>query len=166
MTEETKLNRWNNWQLGKQLTSSYENKQATIPRVLVLDGGSTYLLEKLLPSVENHEALYNRKLWSSSLLRSEQGRALIKRAHHDFLKAGCDMISSVTYQCNFETCSEIGSDEIERMLHDGVRLAREAVNELYIKEKRVAFVVATIGCYGASLADGSEYTGKKNMVTF
>ena len=158
-----KIDHWKLW-----LHNNYDDEDQNegysdrnrIPRVLLNDGGSTYLLEKLLPSMENHKELFNRKLWSSSLLMSKEGRTLVKRSHLDFLKAGSDFASTVTYQCNFNACSAVSDELIENMLADGVRLARETVDEIYINEKRVAYVVATIGCYGAFLADGSEYHGK------
>lgn len=167
MSKIVHFNEWKQWlKSGSDdnapKTESRDDKgtrSGSIPRILVLDGGSTYLLERLLPTIDNHESIYDRNLWSSSLLMSEQGRTLIKKAHCDFLQAGCDVVSSVTYQCNYNARSKLKDNDIDRMLKDGVRLAREAVDEFHLREHRVAFVVATIGCYGASLADGSEYTG-------
>lgn len=114
---------------------------------------------------------------------SEEGRRLIQRAHLDFLKAGSDVISTVTYQCHYEksvlddddSLGIVNETRMDAMLRDGVRLAREAVKEFQDAENdvhvstltsrrntRQCYVAASIGCYGASLADGSEYTGNYN----
>jgi len=134
-----------------------------IPRILLLDGGSTYLLEELLPTHPQHKELYNRDFWSSSLLFSEEGNKLISKSYEDFLEAGCDLISTITYQCNYE--KGVVEDEIDQALQRGVRVARQAVHNFLNngnadERKRRIFVVATIGSFGASLADGSEYKGR------
>jgi hypothetical protein len=47
------------------------------------------------------------------------------------------------------------------MLQDGVHLAQQAVQEHRTTTTTggTHYVVARMGCYGAALADGSEYTG-------
>mmetsp|Transcript_6508 Transcript_6508/g.9513 ORF Transcript_6508/g.9513 Transcript_6508/m.9513 type:complete len:420 (+) Transcript_6508:31-1290(+) len=170
---------------------------------LLLDGGvSTYILETLLPQHNNNAQAaansddsaykdrpptsmisYNRALWSSSLLMSEEGCKLIKRAHLDFLNAGSDIISTVTYQCHYDktVLASLNIDDVkmDELLRVGVRLAREALQEFQGRSvdrkdnnnvcnatsapARQYFVVASIGCYGASLADGSEYTGNYDL---
>jgi S-methylmethionine-dependent homocysteine/selenocysteine methylase len=44
-----------------------------------------------------------RELWSSSLLLSEDGRQLIQQGHIDWIDAGVDILSTVTYQCHYES---------------------------------------------------------------
>ena len=99
----------------------------------------------------------------------------------DFLSAGADVISTVTYQAHYMPLPGKEEDDAERrlrlddavvdgMLKDGVRLAKEAARQHtttcttgskeYNGARKVARVAASIGSLGGSLADGSEYTGK------
>ena len=146
------------------------------PQLLLLDGGvSTHLESKLSPVPFSH-----RELWSSSLLLTPAGREAIREAHVDFLSAGADVISTVTYQAHYMPLPGKEEDDAQRrlrlddaivdgMLKDGVRLAKEAARQhatctACSKEhngaRKVARVAASIGSLGGSLADGSEYTGK------
>jgi homocysteine S-methyltransferase len=76
-------------------------------------------------------------------------KEVIQDAHRAFWNAGADIVSTVTYQCHFNT-GEINDECMTKMLRDGVHWARSAVS---------CYIAASSGCYGASLADGSEYTG-------
>jgi S-methylmethionine-dependent homocysteine/selenocysteine methylase len=146
--------------------------------LLLLDGGvSTYL--------ENIAAFSHRSLWSSSLLLRttpindsstvNAGHEAIRACHEAFFQAGSDIVSTVTYQCHYNCCGEllfqrgdvngeiraITGNDIDQMLRDGIRLAREARCNVLRDSvtSRDLFVAASVGCYGASLADGSEYRG-------
>jgi homocysteine S-methyltransferase len=55
--------------------------------------------------------------------------------------------------------SVVTTTEMEELMKVSVRLAKEAVHN------SKAFVVASSGCYGAALADGSEYTGEYPNMT-
>ena len=136
------------------------------PQVLLLDGGiSTHLESKL------SDPFAHRELWSSSLLLTPAGRDAIVKAHRDFLSAGADIISTVTYQAHYtplpgKECDTsrliLDGAEVDNMLKDGVRLAKEAIKqhqEQNRTSKKTAYVAASIGSLGGSLADGSEYTG-------
>ena len=99
----------------------------------------------------------------------------------DFLSAGADVISTVTYQAHYMPLPGKEEDDAQRrlrlddaivdgMLKGGVRLAKEAARQHtttcttgskeYNGARKVARVAASIGSLGGSLADGSEYTGK------
>jgi homocysteine S-methyltransferase len=147
--------------------------------LLLLDGGvSTYL--------ENITAFSHRSLWSSSLLLRTNpinysstvnaGHEAIRACHEAFFQAGSDIVSTVTYQCHYNCCGEllfqrgdvngemhtiITGNDIDQMLRDGIRLAREArCNVLRDSVRsRDLLIAASVGCYGAALADGSEYNG-------
>ena len=136
------------------------------PQVLLLDGGvSTHLESKL------SDPFAHRELWSSSLLLTEAGRDAILKAHRDFLSAGADIISTVTYQAHYmplpgkeDDTSRLRLDdaEVDAMLISGVRLAKEAIKQHQEQNgtsKQAAYVAASIGSLGGSLADGTEYTG-------
>jgi Homocysteine S-methyltransferase len=84
-----------------------------IRRILVLDGGVSTHLESLLAlyaRVEDRHsesistirpAFPHRELWSSSLLLTDQGRRTIHQGHLDWILAGADILSTVTYQCHY-----------------------------------------------------------------
>jgi homocysteine S-methyltransferase len=163
-----------------------------ISRILVLDGGVSTHLENLLAQSARGEDLPNdmsttsisgpshstslirpsfphRELWSSSLLLTDQGRRTIRQGHLDWILAGADILSTVTYQCHFnrtpwsealQNC--VTFDVMDDMWRLGISLAREAAEQSHASnssERRV-FVAASLGCYGASLANGAEYTGE------
>ncbi len=98
-------------------------------------------------------------LWSArALLETPEA---VARAHARFLEAGAECITAATYQASFEGFRRHGlSDEAaERAFEDAVRIAvRE--RDRFVRERRSArrpLVAASIGPYGAFLADGSEY---------
>jgi homocysteine S-methyltransferase len=96
-------------------------------------------------------------LWSSSLLLNQEGRETILQGHKDWLEVGSDILTTVTYQCHYGVAGQelvVSPEKMTELLQVGVQLAREAVNDATGK-----YVVASSGCYGAALADGSEYTG-------
>jgi homocysteine S-methyltransferase len=76
-------------------------------------------------------------------------KEVIQDAHRAFWNAGADIVSTVTYQCHYNT-GQISDDRMTKMLRDGVQWSKSAVS---------CYIAASSGCYGASLADGSEYTG-------
>lgn len=136
------------------------------PQVFLLDGGiSTHLESKL------SDPFAHRELWSSSLLLTPAGRDAILKAHRDFLSAGADIISTVTYQAHYmplpgkETDTSrlrLEDSKVDNMLIDGIRLAKEAIKQHQERNgasKQGTYVAASIGSLGGSLADGSEYTG-------
>ena len=137
------------------------------PQLLLLDGGvSTHLESKHSPVPFSH-----RELWSSSLLLTPAGRDAIREAHLDFLSAGADIVSTVTYQAHYmplpgkeDDVKRLRLDDavVDGMLVDGVRLAKEAARHhaATCTTRKVARIAASIGSLGGSLADGSEYTGK------
>ena len=130
--------------------------------IYLLDGGvSTHLRE-----LWQKDFPYPQ-LWSSSLLLSEKGRSVILQGHKHWLRSGSNILTTVTYQCH-SLNGVIDETQLDRMLQDGVSLARQAINEVLTEGKGgddssknapSCFVVASMGCYGAALADGSEYTG-------
>ena len=128
-----------------------------LPRILVLDGGVSTHLEDMGASFRY------RELWSSSLLLDNHD--LIRRGHLDWLQAGADVISTVTYQCHYEPALWPGmmDDKVMNgMWSDGLELAHQAVRNHKLDssaEITAHFVLASSGCYGAAMANGAEYTG-------
>lgn len=132
--------------------------------IYLLDGGvSTHLSDLYKADFEYPE------LWSSSLLMTPEGKDIIVQGHKDWLKSGTNILTTVTYQCH-DISKVINDEQMEQMLRDGVKLAQRAIAELPGENR---FVVASMGCYGGALADGSEYTGnypnihsEKDLVDF
>jgi homocysteine S-methyltransferase len=109
---------------------------AVAERVVVLDGGLASELER-----RGHDL--SSELWSARLLRDDP--AAIVDVHRAFAEAGAEVVTSASYQASFETLGE----DTEALLRRSVELAREAGT----------WVAASVGPYGAMLADGSEYGG-------
>lgn len=116
---------------------------------LMLDGGLASELERRGEDIRDH-------LWSSRLLRDNPG--LIKAVHTDYFAAGADVVISASYQASFEGFERAGLErqDAEELLRLSVRLAREAAESAGPGH----LVAASVGPYGAMLADGSEYRGR------
>ena len=133
--------------------------------VWILDGG-------LATTLESRGFDLDDPLWSARLL--VEAPEAIRRAHADFLEAGADCIATASYQASLEGFAARGIDRAqgEALLHRSVALAVEA-RDAFWRDARVAegrsaagttrrrpLVAASVGPYGAFLADGSEYTGR------
>ncbi|WP_341888830.1 homocysteine S-methyltransferase [Variovorax sp. YR752] len=106
-------------------------------------------------------------LWSARLLIEQP--ALIRQVHLDYYRAGADVATTATYQATFEGFARrgIGHDEAARLMRLAVTLACEA-RDIFWHEAQAdpaqatrmrPLVAASVGPYGAMLADGSEYRG-------
>ena len=137
--------------------------------VVVLDGGLATSLEKRGHSLDPH-------LWSAKMLIDSPEE--IGAVHHVFLRAGADCITTASYQASYEGFSRIGFDEAgtDELLIRSVTLALDAVNDFWLNLPRPSrrirpLVAASIGPYGAYLANGSEYYGRygiadKDLIDF
>ena len=128
---------------------------------IVLDGGLATALE-----ARGHDL--NNDLWSAKVLL-EDPRA-IREVHGDFLTAGADCITTATYQATFSGFAARGlSDEAAGgLLLQAVDLAVEARDTFWAdpanRHGRLRpLVAASVGPYGAFLADRSEYDGKYGL---
>ena len=124
---------------------------------VVLDGG-------LATTLETKRFVFDDALWSARLLRDNP--AALKGAHREFLHAGADVITTASYQASIPGLIEAGATEAEaeRLLRLSVELAVDARDEFWALESNRAgrerpLVAASVGPYGAYMADGSEYTG-------
>ncbi|MFT3861872.1 homocysteine S-methyltransferase [Micropruina sp.] len=115
---------------------------------VLLDGGFATQLE-----TRGHDL--SDTLWSARLLLTDPDE--IRATHADFFAAGAEVAITASYQVSQSGFLAAGrtTDDAERALRSSVRLAREAADG-FDGER---FVVASVGPYGASLADGSEYRG-------
>ncbi len=121
---------------------------------LVIDGGLSNALE-----AQGYDLTH--KLWSAKLLDSHP--EAITKAHLTYLEAGAQCIITASYQASIQGFLEVGYDKTmaEKLLLKTVSLAEAAV-EQFIKTSKSDFIpliAASIGPYGAYLADGSEYRG-------
>lgn len=117
-------------------------------RPVVLDGGFATQLE-----ARGHDL--SDSLWSARLLLDDPDE--IRAAHEDFLAAGAEVATTASYQVSASGFAAAGLDPelAEIALVRSVSLAREAAGQF----SGDRWVAASVGPYGASLANGSEYTG-------
>ena len=129
--------------------------------VVVLDGGLATELEKRGRDL-------NDDLWSAGVLMDQP--ELVGRVHADYLAAGADCIVSASYQATVEGFVKKGLSQAgaERLLQESVNIALEARDAFWSvaanRQGRLRpLVAASIGPYGAFLADGSEFTGDYDL---
>lgn len=115
---------------------------------IVLDGG-------LATELERRGADLSSALWSARLVAEDP--AAIVAAHRAFFAAGAQVAISASYQASLSGYAAIGVDG-KAMLRRSVDLAREATDGVPDR-----WVAASVGPYGAILADGSEYRGDYGM---
>jgi homocysteine S-methyltransferase len=96
-------------------------------------------------------------LWSARLL--VDAPAEITAVHRAFFRAGADIAITASYQASFDGFAARGVDRsgAEALLRRSVGLARDAAAAAGGRRRWVA---ASVGPYGAALADGSEYRGR------
>ena len=130
-------------------------ERLAVQDVIVLDGAFATELEARGFSV-------NDALWSAKALFERPD--LVREVHLDYLRAGADVVTSASYQATVEGFMKRGfsKEEAAALIQKSIQLAQEA-RDLYLAERegngRVPFVAASVGPYGAYLADGSEYRG-------
>ncbi len=120
--------------------------------MLVADGG-------LATELEARGNDLSDSLWSARLLMDAPEQ--IRDAHLAFFRAGAVIATSASYQASFEGFARRGLDHREAagLMRRSVDLARAARAEM-AEDGRARWVAASVGPYGAALADGSEYRGR------
>jgi homocysteine S-methyltransferase len=115
----------------------------------ILDGG-------LSTQLERGGADLLDPLWTAHILLDDPAAILI--AHLAFLDAGADVLIAASYQVSFEGFAARGVDSAATAdaLRMSVAIAREAAAT---RADRRAIVAASVGPYGAILANGAEYRG-------
>jgi homocysteine S-methyltransferase len=124
-------------------------------RPLVLDGGLATELQ-----ANGHDL--SDRLWSARLLADDP--AAIVAAHRAFYAAGAAVATTASYQASFAGFAERGVSHADAaaLLRRSVELADAARTEL-AQDGRDRWVAASVGPYGAALADGSEYRGRYGL---
>ncbi|MGW0911521.1 homocysteine S-methyltransferase [Streptomyces sp. NPDC002784] len=136
------------------MTSATPLVQALAAGPVVLDGGMSNQLE-----AAGHDL--SDELWSARLL-AERPEA-ITEAHLAYFEAGADVAITASYQATFEGFAGrgIGPERAAGLLSLSVELARAAARRA--QAERPLWVAASVGPYGAMLADGSEYRGRYGL---
>lgn len=122
------------------------------------DGGALVLDGGLSNQLADQGCDLADPLWTARLLADEPEQILA--AHTAYLEAGAQVLTTASYQATYEGFAQRGVGRVEatRLLRRSVELARRAVaGRLGVR------VAASVGPYGAMLADGSEYRGRYGL---
>ncbi|MFF0742254.1 homocysteine S-methyltransferase [Streptomyces sp. NPDC004111] len=119
---------------------------------VVLDGGLSNQLQAQGCDLSD-------SLWSARLLADDPGQ--IRAAHAAYVRAGAQVLITSSYQATYEGFAQrgVGREEASGLLARSVSLAREAG----AAAQAPVWVAASVGPYGAMLADGSEYRGRYGL---
>ncbi|MFE9249127.1 homocysteine S-methyltransferase [Streptomyces sp. NPDC007088] len=114
---------------------------------VVLDGGLSNQLEAAGHPLDD-------ALWSARLLADEPEALLA--AHRAYAQAGAEVATTASYQATFEGFARrgLGPERTVALLRLSVGTARASGSR---------WVAASVGPYGAMLADGSEYRGRYGL---
>ena len=128
---------------------------------LVIDGA-------LATELERRGCDLKDVLWSAKILVEKP--EIIRQVHLDYFTAGADCAITASYQATVEGFQKRGLNKKEAvdLIQKSVELAKEARDEFWAYEaNRVGrskpIVAASVGPYGAFLADGSEYRGNYGL---
>lgn len=127
-------------------------KHLTFP--LLIDGGLSNVLEA-------NGCDLNHKLWSAKLL--DENPESIIQAHYEYLEAGAGCLTTSSYQASVPGFMDLGHDRAtaELLILKSIELAELAIARAEAAGIITAkpLIAASIGPYGAYLANGSEYRG-------
>jgi len=134
----------------------------------VLRNGTMILDGALATELEVRGADLRDPLWSAKILIEQP--QLIRAVHLDYFAAGADVATAATYQASFEGFAHRGIDAkaAAALMRTAVDLARSAREEFWADEmnrrgRQRPLLAASVGPYGATLADGSEYRGAYSL---
>lgn len=125
--------------------------------VVFLDGA-------MATELERHGADLSDALWSAKVLIEQP--ELIRQVHLNYFRAGADVATTASYQATFAGFARRGLDHeaAARLMRLSIGLAQEARTTFWNDTNRdlqraCPLIAASVGPYGAFLADGSEYRG-------
>ncbi|GAB3016352.1 homocysteine S-methyltransferase [Mycobacterium bourgelatii] len=136
--------------------------ELAVGSVLTSDGGLATELE-----ARGHDL--SDPLWSARLLLDAPQE--IRAVHAAFFRACAQIATTASYQASFDGFASRGldRDDVARLLRRSVELAvaardeANAANQANEEAPAGRWVAASIGPYGAALADGSEYRGRYGL---
>lgn len=122
---------------------------------MVIDGALATELEALGCDL-------NDSLWSARLL--SQSPEKIRHVHQAYFEAGADCAITASYQATVPGFIQAGltAEQARELIQLSVTLARQARDAVWQPgqaDRPKPLVAASVGPYGAYLADGSEYRG-------
>ncbi|MFA7762508.1 homocysteine S-methyltransferase [Streptomyces sp. NRRL S-448] len=126
--------------------------EALARRALLLDGG-------LSNQLAAQGCDLSGDLWSGRVLAERPDQ--VAAAHTAYARAGAEVLITASYQVGYEAFAAHGHDRaattalLHRSVHLAARAAEAADHEVW--------VAASVGPYGAVLADGSEYRGRYGL---
>ncbi|MDX3072363.1 homocysteine S-methyltransferase [Streptomyces sp. MI02-7b] len=126
--------------------------QALAEGTVALDGG-------LSNQLADQGCDLSDELWSARLLADDPEQ--VEAAHAAYVRAGARVLITASYQATHEGFARrgIGSDAASALLRRSVELARAAADRV----AEEVWVAASVGPFGAMLADGSEYRGRYGL---
>jgi homocysteine S-methyltransferase len=135
------------------------------PLTSILESQSVVILDGALATeLERRGCDLDDPLWSARVLLETPD--LIRQVHADYFLVGADCAITASYQATFEGFAQRGLSESQAadLMQLSVQLALEARDAFWrVPENQIGrakpFVAASVGPYGAFLADGSEYRG-------
>ncbi len=127
--------------------------------LFVLDGG-------LGSELEGRGYDIGSSLWSADLIVNNP--AALREVHLAYLEAGARCITTASYQASIGGLQKLGYSEAQAkdIILQSVNLARQAIEQFVARHPGLDYqplVAASIGPYGAALADGSEYRGNYGL---
>lgn len=130
-------------------------------KVLIIDGAFGTELERKGYDI-------NDALWSAKFLMEKP--EAIAEVHRDYLEAGSDCITTASYQASFEGFMKRGMSEQEAkaLIQSSITIAQSVRDAFWENEqnhlkRHKPLVAASVGPYGAYLADGSEFRGNYGL---
>lgn len=120
--------------------------------VVVLDGG-------LSNALEDRGIDISGPLWTARALRDRP--EAVAAVHRDYFRAGATVATTASYQVSVPAlvAAGLGRGDAEAVVGRSVSLARRVRDEM-AADGVTRLVAASVGPYGAVLADGSEYRGR------
>ena len=124
---------------------------------MILDGA-------LATELEKRDCDLKDPLWSAKILMDNPD--LISAVHHDYFAAGADCVITASYQATLAgfMARGLSESEAEELIRQAVLIARRTRDDFWEEKpdhgnRPRPLVAASVGPYGAFLADGSEYRG-------
>lgn len=129
--------------------------------MMILDGAFSTELER-------RGCDLNDPLWSAKVLM--ENPEIIAAVHEDYFKAGADCAITASYQATYEGFMKRGltKEDAKELIQLSVRIAKNVRDSFWENsQNRInrpkPIVAASVGPYGAFIADGSEYRGNYRL---
>lgn len=123
-------------------------------KMFLLDGS---FISGILPYAD-YDNVAKHPLWGSNLLFTNE--EAVVNGHKDYIKAGAEFLTTNTYQASIEGFQKylgLNFDQSFQLIKKSVAICRRAIMEENCG--RTVRIMGSVGPYGASLCDGSEYNG-------